>query len=294
LPILADTRHTSFRAQLQEFGSALEREWSAIEYDPVGFAHITAAALAQGSLQAACSIDVISSWLSSGDPLPAQFDPNLRFAEPSITLYRSSGARSQFIIEVYYWRHTDVGIHDHGFSGAWTLLEGLSLHVQYRFHAEQELGYGLTRGRSEVTHIELLEPGPIRALPPGPDGLIHQVMHLAHPTTSLLVRMASAKVAIPQHLYLPRMRVRDKISPLSRWAALIARSGIPFSSEALPADAIAQLAEAARPRNDAPEPERLRACLERCGHGHPDVARVLEDYARIEKRRMAARGAEAS
>src|SRR4051812_43756227 len=68
------------------------------------------------------------SWLAS-PPFPEQHEPVAGFGQPAVTVYRGDG----FMVVLLFWVHESVTIHDHRFVGAFSILDGASLHSRYDF-----------------------------------------------------------------------------------------------------------------------------------------------------------------
>ena len=128
-------------------------------------------------------IDVIQEILNF-DIYPSQFNPFSNFGEPPITLYIST--KYQFILEMYVWKEVHTTIHDHSFDGAFTLLQGQSVEVEYDFFPEYDLGPSKI-GNLKKKSIQFLTQGCIRKIRQG-NKFIHKVIHISKPTVSLVLR----------------------------------------------------------------------------------------------------------
>jgi len=122
----------------------------------------------------------------------------LGFGQPPVNLYRDDW----LYIEALFWLHGTTTIHQHAFSGAFCVLEGGSVHTQYVFDETQRLNDQLSLGDLKLTDVELLAPGKVRAIQPGPS-FIHALFHLDSPTLSLVVRTHHAPRHPVQYAYYP-------------------------------------------------------------------------------------------
>jgi len=120
----------------------------------------------------------------AGD-LPRQHGAgNAHFGQPPLTLYHHPA--DGFFIELYLWSCVDMTIHDHPFTGAFTVLAGECQNDTFEFSQEQvfddlEVG-ALTQTRSETL-------GPGASLPiTNERSFIHRNLHLGTPSMTLVVR----------------------------------------------------------------------------------------------------------
>jgi len=130
--------------------------------------------------------DSIVEWSLSEQKLPRQFSLQSLFGEPPLTLFWSE----RFVIEALFWIKPDVTIHDHMFSGAFTVLQGTSLHCAYEYEIERDLDGKVRFGALRPVRRELLRRGDSRRVVAG-QGHVHGVWHLACPSVTLLVRTHS-------------------------------------------------------------------------------------------------------
>jgi transposase len=91
-----------------------------------------------------------------------------------------------FQIELIFWFDSSTEIHDHGFRGAFRVLEGSSLHCEYEFDVERHYNEHFAVGRARLTRVERLESGDCRPIVGA--GSHHAVLHLSRPTVTLLMR----------------------------------------------------------------------------------------------------------
>ena len=120
------------------------------------------------------------------------------FGQPPLAVWGSE----HMYIEVLYWLQATTDIHQHSFSGAFAVLEGSSVHTQYRFRPEQKVSDYLHLGQLRWTSSELLTRGSVYPIRSGPQ-FIHALFHLDHPSVSVVVRNYHDVGAPPQLGYLP-------------------------------------------------------------------------------------------
>jgi hypothetical protein len=178
-------------------GSLVDQRWDARGRTPASLAEVGRAALAE--LAPPDSIDAASVLrrLARNDALPKQRSSRDPFGQPPTVLY----LRDDLEIQALTWIQGSTEIHQHGFDGAFRLLEGSSLHVTYEFAAAEELADGhLIAGELFMVGCEVLRKGDVRAIPAGPS-FIHSLFHLERPSVTIVVRNRNSGLPFPQYSY---------------------------------------------------------------------------------------------
>ncbi|MDE1482046.1 hypothetical protein [Xenorhabdus bovienii] len=123
--------------------------------------------------------------LLSNQNIPKQrVNSGSKFGQPPLTLYTSSDKR--FFIEIYLWSSVDMTIHDHPFSGAFSVIKGKCKHDTFTY--ERTGGTDeLQIGSLELQKSEMLFSGDCRMILNG-DNLIHRNLHLSRPTVTFIIR----------------------------------------------------------------------------------------------------------
>lgn len=140
----------------------------------------------------------ILEWIAGSSELPVQEDIGASFGEPPLTVVN----RPEFYIQILFWRDGATRIHQHAFSGAFAVLSGSSIHVEYTFESEIAASERFMTGRLQHERTEYLRAGDCRAIIGG-EGFIHSVFHLDHPTVSVVVRNHGDPNATTQLTYRP-------------------------------------------------------------------------------------------
>lgn len=178
-------------------GDAVQSRWSAVAFDDERLAEIAVGELESHRPHESVDLDDLGELVfqcnaSSSVPL------NEVFGDAAITVYRGP----RFVIEALVWTTDTTTIHQHGFSGAFTVLRGGSIHSRYDFHRTDRINASFALGDLVFRKAELLSPGDIRAIESGPR-LIHNLFHLECPSISLVVRTSGRLDTHPQLNYLP-------------------------------------------------------------------------------------------
>lgn len=180
----------------QELGALVETRWRAVDYDEHRLPEIAARALEELALPGRVDPWQAVWHVLSSDELSEQRDVEARFSDLPVTVF--NGPR--FYVDFYYWLDGTTEIHQHAFAGAFQVLAGSSLHSRYAFDREREINPRLLAGRLRLVEAEILRPGAIRRIVPGP-AHIHSLFHLERPSVTLTVRSQNTPTASPQYSY---------------------------------------------------------------------------------------------
>jgi len=179
-----------------ELGERIEARWRAHDYADKALPPI-----AEEELLRRPPHEHVSPWdlaQLGRNPQRMPVQGSAGFGQPPLAVWGSE----HLYIEVLYWLQATTAIHQHTFSGAFAVLEGSSVHTQYRFRPDHEVSDYLHLGRLTWTSSELLTRGSVHAIRSGPR-FIHSLFHLDHPSVSVVVRNYHDVGAPPQLGYLP-------------------------------------------------------------------------------------------
>ena len=180
---------------IEQLGQQIEAEYAAAQYDSRALPQIACAALRAAAPHRWFSLEHMIRWYLCAPQVPAQ-GREASFGEPPLTLF----VGRRFFIEALTWMDGTTSIHRHGFSGAFSVMQGGSLHTQYRFAVRQVVNQHLQLGALHAAEPELLRVGDTRAIVSG-DGLVHSLFHLERPSVTLVVRSYFDPDAAPQLTY---------------------------------------------------------------------------------------------
>ena len=181
----------------QELGEQIEQRWRNENYQEEELPDVASDALDRANLHERVTAWDILRWVFTQSFLPDQRDLNANFSNAPITLF--TGQR--FYIDAYYWLDGTTDIHQHGFSGAFQVLRGSSLHSSYRFEPHQIVNNHFAIGNIVLEKVELLEEKAIRPIHAG-NKFIHSLFHLDRPSVTITVRTNNTPKAFPQYSYL--------------------------------------------------------------------------------------------
>jgi len=180
----------------RRLGEALNTAWALKNFDELAFPTLAVAALAAAHLHVGFVPSDYLGRLLLQDTVVPQSDGS--FGEPPIVAYRGRG----FFIEVLYWLDATTDIHSHGFSGAFQVLHGASIHATYGFTGKTRVRSTLRFGHVAYRGVEHLHQGDVRPILAG-ERFIHALFHLARPSVSVVVRTTREQDHLPQMNYLP-------------------------------------------------------------------------------------------
>lgn len=183
--------------QFRSLGDTIATQWQKADFDGARLPNIAGEALAAFPVGSVSAADILR-WVRTTDHLPRQEDPRSRFGQPPLTLYR----HEHFYITALFWHTSTTSVHQHAFSGAFTVLEGSSLQVHYAFEPTHIVDDRVRIGDLTLMDAEMLQPGSVQHIRGGP-AFIHSVFHLDAPTVSLVVRNGRDVDAGPQYDYHP-------------------------------------------------------------------------------------------
>lgn len=267
-------------------GTAVESSWRRRDYDERAFPEVAQEALAaRPPADAVDPVELAASFLRPDRcPWPDQRPSD--FGQPPLIVFQGP----RFHVEVLCWLDGTTTLHQHGFSGAFHVLGGSSVHSLYAFRERRRINTSLLLGDLELQRVELLQKGDTRPIRSGAS-CIHGLFHLETPSFTVVVRTTGDLDAHPQYDYLkPHVAedhaTRDRLLATRDrlWQLLAAadaetcrRTAVDFVRTADFQSAWHALGAAHRLWGDGPEFQDVLAAM-REAHG-PDVdllPRVLE------------------
>ncbi|MFT3837320.1 MAG: hypothetical protein QM723_10035 [Myxococcaceae bacterium] len=169
-------------------GRDVQQRWRKAGFRRAAFARLAAEALTAAELHRKVDVRALLAWYAHEGHRVEQLDPHSLFGEPSITVWRNE----RFVVDVYFWLRPEIAIHDHAFCGAFTVLQGRSLHARYRFDEAEKIAPHLFVGELALTEVAPLEEGDVEPIAEGRE-LVHRVWHWTYPTVSCAVRTVLKK-----------------------------------------------------------------------------------------------------
>jgi hypothetical protein len=179
-------------AEVNAAGETLRRAWDAQGFRPAAFGALAAGTLAELVRGGVDLPRILAAMPHCARTIPQLASP----AAASVTLFDDA----RFSLTAHVWILGASEIHDHGFHGAFTLVEGALLHSRYRFHPDAPGplcdAAPLALGELVGAGHERLVPGVVRTLAPGD---VHAVTPISTPSVVLGLRTSRAA---PAHRFL--------------------------------------------------------------------------------------------
>src|SRR5262245_11148107 len=119
-------RQPSSMYLFEQLDADIEKRWRGQHFNEDTFSAVATEALRASNVLSRVDLRQIVDWLSTGRVPSQQFR---NFGQPPINVYLGH----KFIIEILLWLDSTTSIHQHGFGGAFGVLQGSSLHSRYRF-----------------------------------------------------------------------------------------------------------------------------------------------------------------
>ncbi|GGU96800.1 hypothetical protein GCM10010275_38720 [Streptomyces litmocidini] len=176
----------------------LRHRWRQADNTPESFPAIAARAISDGLAREPVTGDDVLHWVLDGAELPFQPRLDETFGQPPVTLYHDG----EFQLDALYWVQSSTDVHGHGFSGAFAVLDGQSVHTRFEFSETHRVDDHFMIGRVVATDAELLDVGAVHEIHEGP-ALIHSVVHLGCPSVTLVARTCGHSAPTPEYAYFP-------------------------------------------------------------------------------------------
>ncbi|HEY0510335.1 MAG TPA: hypothetical protein VGH73_00425 [Thermoanaerobaculia bacterium] len=181
----------------RDLGERIERDWLRASYNEEVFSNLVQGELEREPLIDHVNVPEIIDWIFNSSQEFRQPHQSQLFGEPPVMLFQTR----RFYIEALFWLSGTTAIHEHSFSGAFTVLAGSSVHSHWRFLPSHTVNSRMICGRLERVSTEILRPGGVCPIHAG-DRLIHQLFHLELPSVTIVVRTFGERQHLPQYSYL--------------------------------------------------------------------------------------------
>lgn len=177
-------------------GERIEQSWMSHSYSEEIFPRLVLDELKQAPPSGQVTLEEIIEFTFSSSQEFMQPNNRELFGEPPVMLFQSP----RFYIEALFWFSATTDIHEHSFSGVFTVLAGSSVHSHWKFETERVVNSRMLSGRLERVSTEILRPGDMRLIYSG-DRVIHQLFHLEVPSVTIVVRTYVDRDHLPQYKY---------------------------------------------------------------------------------------------
>jgi hypothetical protein len=218
-------------ALLEKVRDHVERAFQKTNFDHDRFAEIAEAALLEADIPRNFRFDFddLTRWMLQPDHVKPR-DGQRQFSDLPLSVARGTG----FFVELLLWTSSTSSIHQHSFSGAFTVAQGSSIHSKFEVETLERVTEGVQLAKGRLASAELLKPGMVRRIHAG-SRLSHSVFHLDEPTLSIVVRTVFEPWHLPQltlfppnYTYAPAWLGRDgQVDHLHRALQIMSVIGAP-------------------------------------------------------------------
>ncbi|RKH77648.1 hypothetical protein D7Y21_36985 [Corallococcus sp. AB045] len=167
----------------QDMGRLLQERWLKVQHSEEAFPDIAAEVLRELAPHQEFKTLEPLEWLYGTRDFPKQLTTRPGFGQPALTVFSDS----RLLIDLYYWVDGTTDIHQHGFCGAFQVLQGSSIHGHYRWHERHKVNSRVAFGDMELLSVTGLRTGDIHRILGG-DKYIHSLFHLERPSVTCVVR----------------------------------------------------------------------------------------------------------
>lgn len=179
-----------------ELGRTVLAGWKRENFSPVKFPELARATLAARPPVEHVDLPAFVREFLLNDE--QAFQTQSGFGQPELVVYD----HPRFFTQVLFWLDGTTDIHQHGFSGAFHVLAGSSIHARFELENAQAITAHCRVGDVRMKSIELLETGRTVPIVAG-HTFIHSLFHLETPSVTVVVRTHHDPGTGPQFNYLP-------------------------------------------------------------------------------------------
>ena len=179
-----------------ELGKTVYARWKAADFSLEAFPAIAAKALSEKPPARHADLGKLMVDFLLNDEQPCQSSSG--FGQPELIIHDNP----KFYIQALFWMDGTTDIHQHGFSGAFHVMAGSSLHARYDFLKPHAVTARFRTGDLKLRETALLPTGTTVPIASG-SGCIHSLFHLETPSVTIVLRTHSDPGTDPQFTYLP-------------------------------------------------------------------------------------------
>lgn len=203
------SEHRDIISLFTDLGEKIRIQWAKHNYNEDALVETAIDKLDEARLHQSLSADNLIHYALNPDPLQSAHQIDPPFGDLQQIMYR----HARFYIEALYWCDGTTAVHDHGFSGAFYVMTGSSINLEYQFQDAERINHHFWLGKLSKPLVSKLQVGSIKPIYSG-KRFIHSVFHLDNPTVSIVVRTYQDDDAMPQFEYRGKnIRLVEEFSP---------------------------------------------------------------------------------
>lgn len=200
---------TNIVPMFYQLGDDILKKWGKYNYTEDALVETATEMLDKCCFHKQLSAEDLIDYSLDPDPAISANQIDSPFGDLQQILYR----HARFYIEALYWCDGSTAIHDHGFSGAFYVMSGSSISLEYQFNDAERVNHHFWFGNLSKPKVSKLSVGSIRPIYSG-KRFIHSVFHLDNPTVSIVVRTYQDDDAMPQFEYRGnKIRLVEELKP---------------------------------------------------------------------------------
>lgn len=180
----------------EQLGRTVQERWQQENFSLEVFPELAKQALDEAPPSENVELGELFNEFLFNDDQPRQTHSG--FGQPELVAF----SHPRFYIQILFWMDGTTDIHQHGFSGAFHVMSGSSIHTEYSFETAKEITPHLRVGDLSMKQIDLLETGQTCPISSG-KGCIHSLFHLDSPSVTVVLRTHNDPDSGPQLNYLP-------------------------------------------------------------------------------------------
>lgn len=180
----------------EKLGQTILEQWQEHDLSLTAFPALTKAAMEKSPPSSNVDLEELIHEFLTNDNQPTQGHSG--FGQPELIAFN----HEHFYIQILFWMEGTTKIHQHGFSGAFHVMHGSSVHSEFEFLNQNAISPHLSTGDLRLKEINLLETGHTYAITSG-QKCIHSLFHLDSPSVTVVIRTHHDSGTGPQLNYLP-------------------------------------------------------------------------------------------
>ena len=195
-----------FAEAVKSLGTEIERRFGAVHYESSMLPEIAGEELQRANLANRISYKELLQSLVASNSIKQSYD---KFSDFQQTVWHGE----YFQIDFLLWLNSKTGKHQHGFCGAFQVIQGSSCQSTFLFSRSKCINDRLELGEVNWLNTKILRRGDVQKICGGQE-FIHSVTHLQKPSMTLLVRSVNTPQHLPQwSYYSPCVRMNPFVAP---------------------------------------------------------------------------------
>ncbi len=185
-----------FVGDARRLGADVEKSWEKTGNDAEVFPEIAGTAIERHALHERFDQLEFATWFGRSVGLHSHLDTGSASRSPSLTLWRND----RFVVDLQFWSAPDTTFRDHGYSGAFAILTGETIHCIYRLEFIAHPEPGIMLAKLDLETVDQLREGMVQSVYQERP-FIHRPRHIDRPTVTLSVRSIPTPLPVGHYEY---------------------------------------------------------------------------------------------